>query len=84
MKFPPTPQQPRPELSTGNRHDLDLLPVPASASDGPSGQAANLSRAGRSHSVAPTVPPGTTPLAPPVLPTPLTPSAAFVPARHGG
>jgi hypothetical protein len=37
----------------------------------PSGQAANLSRAGRSHSVVPTLSPGTpTPQAPPVMPTP--------------
>jgi hypothetical protein len=38
---------------------------------GPSGQAANLSRAGRSHSVMPTLSPGTaTPQAPPVMPAP--------------
>jgi hypothetical protein len=38
---------------------------------GPSGQAANLSRAGRSHSVVPTLTPATsTPQAPPVMPAP--------------
>jgi hypothetical protein len=57
--------------------------APPSASDGP--QAANLSRAGRSHSVVPTLSPGTaTPQAPPVMPAPLTPSASFVPAQRGG
>ena len=53
------------------RPDLPLAPAPPSAADGPSGQAANLSRAGRSHSVVPTLSPATsTPQAPPVMPTP--------------
>ena len=44
--------------------------APPSAADGPSGQAANLSRAGRSHSVVPTLSPGTAaPQAPSVMPT---------------
>ena len=65
------PQQPRPELSIDNRHDLTYRwhRAPPSAADGPSGQAANLSRAGRSHSVVPTLTPGTpAPQAPPVMP----------------
>src|SRR6266568_2861179 len=53
------------------RPDLPLAPAPPGASDGPSGQAANLSRAGRSHSVLPTLTPGTTtPQAPPLMPAP--------------
>ena len=70
---PQAPQQPRPELRIDNRHDLTYRwhRAPPSASDGPSGQAANLSRAGRSHSVMPTLTPGTAaPQAPPVMPAP--------------
>src|SRR5271155_2625260 len=53
------------------RPDLPLAPAPPSAADGPSGQAANLSRAGRSHSVVPTLTPATTtPQAPTVMPAP--------------
>ncbi len=61
----------RPELSIDNRHNLTYRwhRAPPSAADGPSGQAANLSRAGRSHSGVPTLTPATTtPQAPPVMP----------------
>ena len=53
------------------RPDLPLAPGASERIGGPSGQAANLSRAGRSHSVVPTLtPPTTTPQAPPVMPAP--------------
>ena len=56
------------------RPDLPLAPGASGRIGGPSGQAANLSRAGRSHSVVPTLTPATsTPQAPPVVPT--TPDA---------
>ena len=72
MKFPPTPQQPRPELSIDNRHDLTYRwrPRPRAHQTARSGQASNLSRPGRSHSVAPTLPPATTTPLAPVMPAP--------------
>jgi hypothetical protein len=47
------------------------VPLECRRIGGPSGQAANLSRAGRSHSIVPTMSPGTAvSQAPPVIPTP--------------
>jgi len=68
------PQQPRPELSIDNRHDLTCRwhrRLRAHKTARPVRQR-NLSRAGRSYSVVPTLSPGTTtPQAPPVMAAPL-------------
>ena len=80
------PQEPERQLPDARRTSIaSWHRAPPSASAGPSGQAANLSRAGRSHSVVPTL----SPAPPPRKPHPsclprLTPNAPFVPAQRGG